>query len=336
MSDEMGTPPPTYPAGWYPSHSAPGRQEYWDGARWTGVYGTEPTGTAVIETAVATAPAVDAPAVGAPTRRIGVSTWIGIGLVALWLIVSFASSGVPAILVNGGVIALVTALYVVITGRSSWMHIKSRKVGALLVGAALVATFTGAAIAPRQPDTDIVALADSSETMVPQSTPGSASSATAPAPKPTPTAKRPLVVTERVTELQAVDFPVTTVDDSSLAAGTTQVVTPGQAGTRTVVYEVTYTDGVETGRVVVTDTITVQPVPQLVANGTYVEPAPVVAAPPAGGGCDSNYDPCVPVASDVDCAGGSGNGPAYVSGPVYVIGSDVYDLDRDGDGIACD
>jgi hypothetical protein len=45
---------------------------------------------------------------------------------------------------------------------------------------------------------------------------------------------------------------------------------------------------------------------------------------------------CVPVASDVDCAGGSGNGPAYVSGPVYVIGTDIYGLDRDGDGVACE
>jgi hypothetical protein len=44
----------------------------------------------------------------------------------------------------------------------------------------------------------------------------------------------------------------------------------------------------------------------------------------------------VPIDSDVDCAGGSGNGPSYVSGPVQVIGPDVYDLDRDGDGIACD
>ena len=52
--------------------------------------------------------------------------------------------------------------------------------------------------------------------------------------------------------------------------------------------------------------------------------------------CDPNYDPCVPIASDVDCAGGSGNGPAYVSGPVTVIGTDIYGLDRDGDGIACE
>ena len=52
--------------------------------------------------------------------------------------------------------------------------------------------------------------------------------------------------------------------------------------------------------------------------------------------CDANYDPCVPVASDVDCASGSGNGPAYVEGPVRVIGVDVYGLDRDGNGIGCE
>jgi hypothetical protein len=33
--------------------------------------------------------------------------------------------------------------------------------------------------------------------------------------------------------------------------------------------------------------------------------------------------------------GGSGNGPEY-TGTVSVIGPDVYDLDRDGDGIGCD
>jgi hypothetical protein len=52
--------------------------------------------------------------------------------------------------------------------------------------------------------------------------------------------------------------------------------------------------------------------------------------------CDPNYDPCVPIASDVDCAGGRGNGPEYVRGPVRVIGRDIYGLDRDNDGIGCE
>ncbi|MET0598762.1 MAG: hypothetical protein ABWZ57_12960 [Mesorhizobium sp.] len=56
----------------------------------------------------------------------------------------------------------------------------------------------------------------------------------------------------------------------------------------------------------------------------------------ASAACDPNYTPCVPIASDVDCASGSGNGPAYVEGPVYVIGTDIYGLDRDGDGVGCE
>jgi len=55
-----------------------------------------------------------------------------------------------------------------------------------------------------------------------------------------------------------------------------------------------------------------------------------------GKGCDPNYTPCVPIDSDVDCAGGSGNGPSYVKGPVKVIGIDVYHLDADHDGIGCE
>ena len=54
-------------------------------------------------------------------------------------------------------------------------------------------------------------------------------------------------------------------------------------------------------------------------------------------GCHSSYvGACVPIVSDVDCAGGSGNGPYYVRGPLRVVGPDVYRLDRDGDGIACE
>lgn len=53
--------------------------------------------------------------------------------------------------------------------------------------------------------------------------------------------------------------------------------------------------------------------------------------------CHPSYEgQCVPIARDVDCAGGSGNGPAYTRGPVKVVGPDVYGLDRDGDGWGCE
>jgi hypothetical protein len=53
--------------------------------------------------------------------------------------------------------------------------------------------------------------------------------------------------------------------------------------------------------------------------------------------CDPNYaGACLkPDSPDYDCAGGSGDGPDY-TGTVRVVGGDPYDLDRDGDGVACD
>ncbi|MEA2418425.1 MAG: hypothetical protein QOE60_631 [Thermoleophilaceae bacterium] len=55
-----------------------------------------------------------------------------------------------------------------------------------------------------------------------------------------------------------------------------------------------------------------------------------------GGGDDcQGYDPCIPPGDDVDCGGGSGDGPRYVDGPVSVSGSDPYGLDSDGDGVGC-
>ena len=54
--------------------------------------------------------------------------------------------------------------------------------------------------------------------------------------------------------------------------------------------------------------------------------------------CDPNYSgACVPnvYPADVDCAGGSGNGPYYVQGPVRVTGTDRYRLDGNHDGVGC-
>ena len=78
------------------------------------------------------------------------------------------------------------------------------------------------------------------------------------------------------------------------------------------------------------------PPPQPDPTTEQPAPPPPVAEPAPQQGCDPNYSGCVPIASDVDCAGGSGNGPAYVSGPINVVGQDIYDLDRDGNGIACE
>jgi hypothetical protein len=64
------------------------------------------------------------------------------------------------------------------------------------------------------------------------------------------------------------------------------------------------------------------------------EPTPTPEPEPT---CNTNYEgACLkPDSPDYDCAGGSGDGPDY-TGLVRVVGIDEYDLDRDGDGIACD
>lgn len=138
----------------------------------------------------------------------------------------------------------------------------------------------------------------------------------------------PAVEKRTVVERQPIPFSKKTVKDPTLASGTREVRTRGIAGVRTLTYEVTLTDGAETGKKLVRSKVTKAPVAQVTAIGTKgIEQQPK---------CDPNYSGCVPVAEDVDCAGGSGNGPAYVSGPVKVTGSDIYRLDSDKDGYGCE
>ena len=66
---------------------------------------------------------------------------------------------------------------------------------------------------------------------------------------------------------------------------------------------------------------------------------PPAPPPPPPSNCTPGYSPCLPEGpSDYDCAGGSGNGPAYTKpGVTYrVTGSDPYGLDADGDGYGCE
>jgi hypothetical protein len=63
---------------------------------------------------------------------------------------------------------------------------------------------------------------------------------------------------------------------------------------------------------------------------------PLTTTPTQSQNCTPGYSPCLPPASDYDCAGGSGNGPQYVYGVERVTGSDPYDLDADGDGFGCE
>lgn len=139
-------------------------------------------------------------------------------------------------------------------------------------------------------------------------------------------ASPPKIETKTETITETIPFSTSNVTTSTLDKGDTQIQTTGVNGTKTITYTITLTDGVETNRVS-KEAVTSEPTNEVVLVGTYVAPA---------SNCDPNYSGCVPIASDVDCAGGSGNGPAYTSGPVQVIGTDIYGLDRDGDGWGCE
>jgi hypothetical protein len=72
------------------------------------------------------------------------------------------------------------------------------------------------------------------------------------------------------------------------------------------------------------------------ATPTTRKATPTTAAPARN--CDPAYpDACLHDGTgDYDCAGGSGNGPNYVSGPIRVLPPDPFGLDRDGDGVGCE
>jgi hypothetical protein len=171
-------------------------------------------------------------------------------------------------------------------------------------------------------------------------TSGSDDPAAAPSPTASPTpapSPSPVIEIRRVTETEEIPFEELIEEDSSLLEGTEEVRSEGATGEKTITYEETYTDGVRTNRKKVDEEVTSEPQDRVIVRGTGQPPPPPPPPPAEEDDCHPSYEGvCVPFASDVDCAGGSGNGPAYVRGPVYIVGPDVYDLDRDGDGVACE
>lgn len=130
--------------------------------------------------------------------------------------------------------------------------------------------------------------------------------------------------------------------DSSSPTQSVAKVKGEQIDRTTTTFETTTTE--ETTTLATTIPTTLAPAPtarRVVATTRPVvrtsPPATAAPAPQQSSGCNPNYSPCVPNDPvDVDCAGGSGNGPSYVSGPVQVIGTDVYGLDANHDGIGCE
>jgi hypothetical protein len=174
---------------------------------------------------------------------------------------------------------------------------------------------------------------------VPTTTTSAAATSTT-SPATTTWVPSPTDTTTTVTEVVAIPFAARTVEDALLDTGRTVVRTRGRAGSKTVTWTVRTRGGVEVDRAVSGEKVTLEPVDEVTVVGTKVaapEPQDDPVEPADTDDCDPNYSGgCVPIASDVDCAGGKGNGPAYVRGPVQVVGKDIYGLDADHDGIGCE
>ncbi|QEW02925.1 DUF2510 domain-containing protein [Microbacterium lushaniae] len=302
--------------GWFPDPSDGATERWWDGTQWTG--SVRPSGATQLLPPPPSRPR------DSGRRRVPVWLWVVMGVVAL--ILAVVLSPIVALM---ALVVLITGIVALAKGTPTWLKFGSRKATmAITAAAALVFFATGSVSAAIYPTSTPVETSRDRAAAI---------STRSPSPEPAHPSPSPVTTTTEEVVVQPVPFERTTVEDGSIPRGQSQVATAGLNGERVLTYRVTTVDGKETARELVSDVVRAEPVTEVTAVGT-LDPPPAPAPEPVaqGSGCDPNYaDGCVPVASDVDCAGGSGNGPAYLQGTARVVGSDVYDLDRDGDGIAC-
>jgi hypothetical protein len=131
-----------------------------------------------------------------------------------------------------------------------------------------------------------------------------------------PQTKASEITTKEVTETRPIAFTSSTQADGSLAKGQSKVIQAGVSGTETLVYKVTYTNGKQTGKVIASTSITVPPINEIVANGTYVAPAPAPVPHPscingsyvnlAGSTvCSPETSPSAPAGASAKCRDGT-------------------------------
>ncbi|WP_345449991.1 hypothetical protein [Arthrobacter gyeryongensis] len=221
---------------------------------------------------------------------------------------------------------------------------KSRKAGFKVF---VIATSTAAALS-------LAACGGASSTIsqagATQSASASASASATPTPTPTPTAPKSVsCVTENATESYSPKVYICTKSDAGvllwMESSESKRVTDARAAATAAAAKAAADKAAAdkaaadkaTADQAAADAAAAQAAAARAAQAAAAQAAAKQAAPAAPSGCDPNYAwACVPIASDVDCAGGKGNGPAYVRGPVKVIGTDIYGLDSDGDGIGCE
>lgn len=89
------------------------------------------------------------------------------------------------------------------------------------------------------------------------------------------------VTTGRTDESSPVPFTSATTNDPNSYVGTKKVVQQGKDGTRVRTFELRFEDGKQVAKKLVSDQVTVQPVPQVTAIGTEPKPVPKPVPKPA-------------------------------------------------------
>jgi resuscitation-promoting factor RpfB len=220
-----------------------------------------------------------------PSRKIPATTWIGIIGTGLLALIGLASGGLWSMLLMIALVVLITAVYGTLFRRTTWLRLpRKRAAAAIGAGIALVVLVGSSSAYGATHATTPSAFSASSE-VVSTATPTTKHAAPKPtrAQTPTPTPSPTPVITEKlVTDTVPVPFASTQVQSANLAKGTSSITTTGVNGVKTRTYTVTYTDGVETGRSLTSETVTTPPVTQVTTVGTYVAPAaPAPAQAPA-------------------------------------------------------
>jgi uncharacterized protein YabE (DUF348 family) len=90
------------------------------------------------------------------------------------------------------------------------------------------------------------------------------------------------VNTADITQVSPVEYATVVKNDSSILKGVKKIVQAGQAGEKSAVFKVTYENGAEVSRALVSETVTKKPVQKIVATGTAVAVAATAATSRGG------------------------------------------------------
>jgi resuscitation-promoting factor RpfB len=89
---------------------------------------------------------------------------------------------------------------------------------------------------------------------------------------------KPVVKTQTTTETEAIQFQTIEQNNSDLAIGRTRTTQEGSTGIKTNTYKITYIDGVQTSKQLLSSAIIKSPINRVVAVGTKTEPSVAAAS----------------------------------------------------------